>query len=114
MNTRFMYNHRVRQGLTIVLLTAALAAIFPSHQPLLDWWAAQAQWVALGYVLLAMALLVFNRTRLMFVCLGCGAAICLFYNEMNTAARLPDTPAQTAPAPDTNASPVHEFPTPRQ
>ncbi len=86
MNTRFLFKPRVRQSLTIVLLLLAISTLLPARAPLMKWWVAQAQWVALGYILLAMVLLMFNRTRLMFVCLGCSAAICLYFNETKTAA----------------------------
>ncbi|MBL7775605.1 MAG: hypothetical protein JNK89_06350 [Saprospiraceae bacterium] len=88
MNTGFLFRRRTRQATTILLLLLAVLTMVAAGQPGLEWWAQQAHWIALAYVLAAMALLVFNRTRLMFVCLGCSAAICLFYNE--TQARPPE------------------------
>lgn len=98
MNTRFLFKPRVRQSLTIVLLLLAISTLLPARLPLMAWWVAQAQWVALGYILLAMALLMFNRTRLMFVCLGCSAAICLYFNETKAVRYSPAPPAQMTPA----------------
>ena len=104
MNTRFLFKPRVRQSLTIVLLLLAISTLLPARVPLLVWWAAQAQWVALGYILLAMALLMFNRTRLMFVCLGCSAAICLYFNETKAAAPPPSSQAVPVLKNDTPAT----------
>lgn len=106
MRTAFLFHRRTRQAMTVVLLVLAVSTMAPIHQPLMEWWAAQAQWLALGYVFVAMVLLMFNRTRLMFVCLGCSAAICLFFNETNASGhRVPPVelrdslPAQTDSTP---------------
>jgi hypothetical protein len=72
---------RVRQITTLVLLMGAMLCIFPPRHAWFQWWAAQALYVALGYLALAMLLLVLNRQRLMFVCLGCTAAISFFHHE---------------------------------
>lgn len=98
MNTAFLFRPRVRQALTIVLLLIAISTFLPARNPLMAWWVAQAQWVALGYTLLAMALLMFDRTRLMFVCLGCSAAICLYFNEKK-AGTTQSTEGTEQPAP---------------
>lgn len=82
MNTAFLFRRRTRQATTVVLLLLAVFTMLSAQQPDLHWWARQAKWIALAYVLLAMGLLIFHRTRLMFVCLGCSAAICLFFNEI--------------------------------
>ena len=113
MNTGFFFNRRVRQATTIVLLLLAVSTMLPARYPRLHWWAAQAHWVALAYLLAAMGLLVFNRTRLMFVCLGCSAAICLFFNETGAKKSLPAPPGAAVPTrPDT--TPVYEpAPTPQ-
>ncbi len=105
MNTGFLFRPRVRQALTIVLLLIAISTFLPTRNPLLTWWAAQAQWVALGYTLLAMVLLIFDRTRLMFVCLGCSAAICLYFNEKQAGAtKLIDQTEEPAPVKDAPTS----------
>ncbi len=104
MNFDFLFRRRTRQATTLVLLAVAVSTMFAAHEPRLAWWAAQAGWVALGYVLVAMALLVYKRTRLMFVCLGCSAAICLFFNEIKN----PDPGAGSPPALEINDS-THEF-----
>ena len=95
----------VRQALTIVLLLLAVSVMLLSGEPRVAWWAA---WIALGYVLLAMVLLIFNQTRLMFVCLGCSAAICLFFNETRTESRFPPYPGKQAPALEKNIQTEHE------
>lgn len=109
MITEFLFHRRTRQAMTIVLLLLAVSAMMPLHQPLLEWWAAQAQWLALAYVLTAMALLIFNRTRLMFVCLGCSAAICLYFNETNASGRRPHAVEAPQAQPGQTDSLLHEF-----
>lgn len=95
----------VRQALTILLLLAAVAVMLLSAEPRVAWWAA---WIALGYVLLAMVLLIFNQTRLMFVCLGCSAAICLFFKETRPDYPFPPYPGKQAPALEKNIQTEHE------
>lgn len=108
MNTRVEYRKRVRQALTILLLLLAVSVMLLSRRPWVAYWSA---WVALGYLLLAMVLLVFNQTRLMFVCLGCSAAICLFFNETRGIAAFPPYPGKQAPVLEKNIHTEHE-PTP--
>jgi hypothetical protein len=74
---------RIRQMITLVLLMGAMLCIFPPQHAWFQWWAAQALYVALGYLALAMLLLILDRQRLMFVCLGCTAAISFFHHETN-------------------------------
>lgn len=77
-----LFDHpRVRQLLTIVLLSGTLLCIFPPQQACFQWWADQAIYIALGYLALGLFFLVTDKPRLMFVCLGCSAAICFFKNE---------------------------------
>jgi hypothetical protein len=83
MNVRFFDNRRVRQGLTIASLTGSLACIFPPQHPAFQWWAEGAVFVALGFLLSGLFFLIINKSRLMFVCLGCSAAICFFKNELS-------------------------------
>lgn len=92
MNADFLFGRRIRQATTIVFLLLAVGTMLAAQEPPLRWWAAQAKWIALGYVLLAMGLLIFRRTRLMFVCLGCSAAICLFYTEIQRKPLPPNPP----------------------
>jgi hypothetical protein len=96
MNVRFFDNRRVRQGLTIVSLAGSLACIFPPQHPAFQWWAECAAFVALGFLLLGLFFLIINKSRLMFVCLGCSAAICFFKNELSEKASQNDhsTPAR--------------------
>jgi len=82
MNVRFFDNRRVRQGLTIMLLMGSLACIFPPRHPAFLWWAHHAVFVALGFLAIGLFFLTINKSRLMFVCLGCSAAISFFKNEL--------------------------------
>lgn len=81
MNFKFLDHHRIRQILTILFLPGALACMFPPPYPFFLWWSEQAIFVALGYLFLGLFFLVINKTRLMFVCFGCCAAICFLKNE---------------------------------
>lgn len=77
-----VFDHaRVRQLLTIALLSGTLLCIFPPQQPSLQWWAEQAFYIALGYLLFGLFFLIIDKPRLMFVCFGCSAAISFFKNE---------------------------------
>ena len=88
MKTAFFNHPRVRQVLTVLLLSGALACIFPPATPEFQWWGQQSVAVAVGYVGLGLFFLAFNNSRLMFVCLGCGAAISFHYHEMAERASL--------------------------
>lgn len=90
MNVSFFDNRRVRQGLTILMLFGALTCIFPPIHPVFHWWAERAVFVALAYLFLGLFFLAINNPRLMFVCLGCSAAISFFKNEMGDASIGPD------------------------
>ncbi|HOY05917.1 MAG TPA: hypothetical protein PLO67_10980 [Saprospiraceae bacterium] len=77
-----VFDHaRVRQLLTIALLSGTLLCIFPPQQPAFQWWADQAFFIALGYLLFGLFFLIIDKPRLMFVCFGCSAAISFFKNE---------------------------------
>jgi hypothetical protein len=113
MKTDFLFRRRTRQATTIVLLLFAVATMWAAQMPALQFWAAQAQWIALAYLLTGMVLLVFRRTRLMFVCLGCSAAICLFFNEIQAPGA--KHPACAKPAEmELYDSSNHEFTSPHQ
>ncbi len=109
MHFHFFDNRRVRQALTLVSLAGALAAIFPPRHRAFEWWAEHAVAVAIGFLLLGIFFLTINKSRLMFVCLGCSAAISFFKNEISeftppTKTLLPfsqplDTPDHLKPAP---------------
>lgn len=92
MNVSIFDNQRIRQGLTILLLAGSLACIFPPNLPIFRWWAGHAAFVATGFLLLGLFFLIINKSRLMFVCLGCSAAICFFKNEIAEPAQLGDFP----------------------
>ncbi len=81
MKTTFFNHPRIRQVLTVLLLSGALACIFPPARPEFQWWAQQSFYVAMGYVALGLLFLIGNNSRLLFVCLGCGAAISFHYHE---------------------------------
>ena len=81
MKTGYFQHPRVRQGLTILLLSGALACIFPPATPEFQWWAQQSVGVSVTYVCLGLCFLISNNSRLMFVCLGCGAVISFHYHE---------------------------------
>ena len=81
MKTTFFNHPRVRQVLTVLLLSGALCCIFPPARPEFQWWAQQSFYVAMGFVALGLLFLLGNNSRLMFVCLGCGAAISFHYHE---------------------------------
>lgn len=83
MNVRFFDNRRVRQGLTLLLLAGSLTCIFPPRLPAFQWWGENAVLVAMGFLLLGLFFLVINKSRLMFVCLGCSAAISFFKHEIS-------------------------------
>ena len=83
------FNHpRVRQTLTLVFLSGALVCIFVPNTPLFKAWAHQNVLVASGYLVLALFFLFTNNSRLMFVCLGCGAVISFHYHEKMMRAML--------------------------
>ena len=48
---------------------------------MLQWWADQAFYIALGYLLFGLFFLIIDKPRLMFVCFGCSAAISFSKNE---------------------------------
>ncbi len=81
MNVSIFDNRRVRQGLTILFLLGSLTSIFPPKHPAFQWWAERAVFVALGLLFIGLFFLTLNKSRLMFVCLGCSAAICFFEIE---------------------------------
>jgi len=81
MNFNFLDHRLVRQTLTILFLPGALTCIFPLPYPVFLWWSQHAVLVALGYLLVGLCFLFINKTRLMFVCFGCSAAISFFKNE---------------------------------
>lgn len=71
----------MRQLLTLLCLGGALACMFPPRQAAFLWWAAHAEYVSLGYLMLGLLFFMTDRTRLMWVCIGCSAAISFYYHE---------------------------------
>ncbi len=78
---KFFRHRRVRQISTLLLLAGALACMFPPDSYSLKWWSGHAEHITVTYLLLGMILLLSNNIRLMFVCLGCSAAISFFLLE---------------------------------
>ena len=73
---------RTRQLATFLLLSGPIVCIFPAPNPLMRSWAGSVVFVCLGYLLLGLLFFLVNRARLMFVCMGCCAAICFFHLEI--------------------------------
>lgn len=90
----FMQYRRVRQALTLLLIAGAMACMFPTQNKFFQYWAAHSTWVSLAYLTMGMVLLVLSRTRLMFVCLGCSAAVSFYANEMALRRLEPSAEAQ--------------------
>jgi endonuclease/exonuclease/phosphatase (EEP) superfamily protein YafD len=74
-------NRRTRQILTLLLVFGSLLCMFPPESYTLRWWSGHAQLIVLGYLMLSMGFLIARQERLMFVCLGCCAAMAYYLNE---------------------------------
>jgi hypothetical protein len=98
MNFNFLDHPRVRQAITLFCLSGALACMFSPDYPAFRWWSDQAIYVATGLCLLGLFFLTINKTRLLFVCLGCSAAICFYKNE-TTNHPMPDHNSLLNPPP---------------
>lgn len=72
---------RLRQVLTIAFVFGALLCMFPPEIPVARLWSSYAQLVVLLYLGLATVFLIGKQERLMFVCLGCCAAMAYYLNE---------------------------------
>lgn len=81
MNFSIFDHRRMRQAIALALLSGTLLCIFPPDHPLLRNLANQAVFVSIGYLALGLFFFLINRARLMFVCMGCCAAICFYYLE---------------------------------
>jgi hypothetical protein len=78
---RFFGHTRIRQLLTLSFVGTTLLCIIPEY-PLTRWWNEQAEVIALVTFLLSLFFLVIDKSRLMFVCIGCSAAICFYHVEV--------------------------------
>ena len=78
----FLDQRRTRQLATFLLLSGTIVCIFPAPHPLMNYWASSVMFVSFGYLLLGLIFFFINRVRLMFVCMGCCAAICFFHLEI--------------------------------
>jgi endonuclease/exonuclease/phosphatase (EEP) superfamily protein YafD len=74
-------NRRWRQILTLLFVSGSLLCMFPPESYTIRWWSGHAQLIVLGYLCLAMGFLIIRQERLMFVCLGCCAAMAYYLNE---------------------------------
>jgi hypothetical protein len=82
MKSGFLDRRRVRQALTVLLVTGAVTCLFPPDIPVFRWWSEQVMYIALGYLALGLLFLTLGKIRLMFVCFGCSAAISLYEIEI--------------------------------
>ncbi|MCC7244854.1 MAG: hypothetical protein IT269_04190 [Saprospiraceae bacterium] len=73
---------RIRQLLTLSFVITTVFCILPPDTPLGHWWSAQSVYIVLGTFILFLIFLIANKTRLMFVSLGCCAAICFYQIEV--------------------------------
>jgi endonuclease/exonuclease/phosphatase (EEP) superfamily protein YafD len=81
MNLDFLDHARVRQILSLLLLVGAMLSIFPPDSYTLKWWSSHAELISLIYLVVGLFFLVINKSRLMFVCLGCSFVIAFYINE---------------------------------
>ena len=96
MNFSIQVGRRLRQVLTIGLVFGALLCMFPPEIPLARLWSSYAQLVVLLYLGLATFFLIGKQERLMFVCLGCCAAMAYYLNE-STNSGLSQPPSNNTP-----------------
>ncbi|MGI9159094.1 MAG: hypothetical protein ACR2K1_05010 [Saprospiraceae bacterium] len=75
MATHTGHYRRRTQFLALLLLGAALAAMFPTEAAWAAWWGGQAAWFAFFLTLLGLGFFIFGRIRATFICLGYAAAI---------------------------------------
>jgi hypothetical protein len=76
---------RGRQAIIILFNLGAIGCIIPSQNPYLKWWTEHALHIAIFYLVLGLLFLLFNQSRMMFVCMGCSAVICFFNHEKSNA-----------------------------
>lgn len=91
MNYTIPIGRRLRQILTVGLVFGSLLCMFPPEIPLVRLWSAYAQLVVLLYLGLATVFLIGKQERLMFVCLGCCAAMAYYLNESTNSGLIKTT-----------------------
>jgi len=78
-----IFDHRrMRQAIALLLLSGSFFCVFPADNPLSVYWASRAVFVCLGYLGLGLVFFLTNRKQLMFVSMGCCAAMCLYFLEI--------------------------------
>ncbi len=97
-------HRRMRQAVALLLLSGSFFCVFPADNPLCRSWANNAELVCLGYLALGLLCFVTNQKRLMFVSMGCCAAMSLYFLEM--APR--QTPPQNQEKPNTTIDSLQE------
>ncbi len=95
MNYAIPVGRRLRQILTIGLVLGALLCMFPPEIPLARLWSSYAPLVVLIYLAMATFFLIGKQERLMFVCLGCCAAMAFYLNEHTNSGLVKTTPTNT-------------------
>lgn len=78
-----VFDHRrMRQAIALLLLSGSFFCVFPADNPLCLYWGNNAVSVCLGYLALGLLFFLTNRKQLMFVSMGCCAAMCLYFLEV--------------------------------
>ena len=87
---RAAFYRRLTQFFVLLLLGAALAAMFPPATAWAVWWSGQAAWFAFFLTLLGLGFFIFGRIRATFICLGYAAAISYWLCETGRSELLLD------------------------
>ncbi len=95
MNFAIPVGRRLRQALTVGLVVGALLCMFPPEIGLARAWSSFAPLVVLIYLGMATAFMIGKQERLMFVCLGCCAAMAYFLNESTNSGLVQTSPANS-------------------
>jgi peptidoglycan/LPS O-acetylase OafA/YrhL len=82
MANSIFHHRRMRQAVALFLLSGSFFCVFPADNPLCLYWAKNAEMVCLGYLALGLLFFLTNHKRLMFVSMGCCAAMCLYFWEI--------------------------------
>ena len=84
MGTSIFDHRRMRLAVILLLLAGALCCIFPTNHTFMLFLTQNAAFVAFTYLAMGLVFFLRNRTRYMFVCMGCSAAICFYHLETST------------------------------
>jgi hypothetical protein len=85
--------YRIRQLIALLFLGVVILCIFPPKSLFFQWFALQSEYISLFFLLLGLIMLAINRRRMLFVCLGCSAAISFYQHETHFMQKNADTPA---------------------